>query len=133
MKRSPVVAVLALSLPLGYVDPAAAAVACRGGRFLVGGLPVDAPAIIVEEGRVSLEPTCPPVVGEVKQSKRGTRVRVAWASCQALTGPAGLKATIAGTDCATMTGIFKGRIALCFDLRCDVQRFRQPFIASRAE
>jgi hypothetical protein len=126
------VAVLALSFLLRAVDSGAGAVPCPGGRFLVHDLPINAPAIVVDDARVSVDSVCPPVVGTSRQSRTGTRVRAAWRSCQLLTGPAGLKATIEGADCDTMTGVFKGRVTLCFDGRCDVQRFRQPFTARRA-
>jgi len=106
---------------------------CPGGRFLLHELPFDAVAVVVEGSRVSLDPLCPPTTGQLRGSKKGTEVRATWPSCRALTGPAVLKATISVPDCGAMTGVFKGRLTLCFDGRCDVKRFRQPYSATRAE
>ena len=104
---------------------------CPGGRFMLVDFPLGTIAIAVNGGQVSIDGMCLPVPGRLEPSKTGTKVRATWPSCQALHGSAALKATIDGADCNTMAGVFKSRLALCFDGRCDVQRFRQPFIARR--
>src|SRR5436309_6991814 len=121
-----------LSCVTGIMD-AHAALPCPGGRFLVTQLPFNIIAIVVEGAEVSVDGVCPSIIGRLKGSKRGTDIRATWPSCQALNGPAALKASIGAGDCTTMAGVFKGRVRLCFDGKCNVQRFRQPFSATRGD
>ena len=123
--------VLAMLSCVPAIMDAHAALPCPGGRFLVTQLPFNIIAIVVEGAEVSVDGLCPSIVGRLKGSKRGTDLRATWPSCQALDGPAALKARIGAGDCGTMTGVFKGRVRLCFDGKCNVQRFRQPFSATR--
>ncbi|TMB02010.1 MAG: hypothetical protein E6J70_07335 [Deltaproteobacteria bacterium] len=121
-----------LSCVTGIMD-AHAALPCPGGRFLVTQLPFNIIAIVVEGAEVSVDGVCPSIIGRLKGSKRGTDIRATWPSCQALNGLAALKASIGAGDCTTMAGVFKGRVRLCFDGKCNVQRFRQPFSATRGD
>ena len=105
-------AAVAWAVTAATIPAAAATSPCPGGRFVVPGspllnVPIAEDVVFVGGAVISTASGCPPIVGKVKGSPRGTRVTAKWKNgCGAVPGRFSLKAKLPPT-CDTMTAIFR--------------------------
>ena len=124
------VRLLAVLLCTGWlVDTAGATLPiCPGGQFVVQGptlIPGMGPdgtdAVSYSATLVGIQSGCAAVTGHVRATRKATKVKARWTSCDHLFGPARLSATVDPATCNTMTGVFKAPKA----------RVKVPFVATR--
>ncbi len=88
---------------------------CPNGRFVVlgpklvpGTFAGSEDAVNVTGQTVSIESGCTPILGRVRGTRKGTKVRAKWVlGCDAVAYPMRITATIDPVTCNTMTGYFK--------------------------
>lgn len=117
-----VLATLAL-VPALSTTAAAAEATCNLGRYVVRGKPlVAAPranvgaaaqkesVILLAGDRVSIDGVCPPVLAKVTDTRRGTRVKATWKTCDGIRGPVRLVGVARGEGCRSFNGeLVRGR------------------------
>jgi hypothetical protein len=103
---------------------------CPAGRFIIDGVPLvpGAPADSIDAFEftatkmISLDSGCSPVLGQVRGTKKGTKLRAKWPlGCGAVTLVMRIRATIDNATCNVMTGEF----------RIPKLRLIRPFTAAR--
>ncbi len=86
--------------------------ACPPGRFVVEGRPLigtpaAADAVILAPGdAVSIVSGCPPIAADVRQTRKGARITVAWPRCGAREEVT-LRARLDGRDCRRLRGTLR--------------------------
>src|SRR5215831_7312958 len=97
------VRLLRLFLALCLVGPAAARrpprpAPCADGRFSLRDQPVGASGVpetlVLRDGTIAVEPTCPAVAARIRPTKRATVVRAVWSDCPGVAGRVRLKARL---------------------------------------
>jgi outer membrane protein assembly factor BamB len=76
---------------------------CADGRFP---LMDSRETIVLRDGAVALEPTCPPVAARIRSTRHGTRLRAKWGRCGALRRVR-LKGRIDAATCSVLRGVLR--------------------------
>ena len=82
---------------------------CPDGRFPLydtAAVGTARETIVLRNGTVALEPTCPPVTARIHSTRRGTRVQAAWTGCGG-SRRVRLDARIDAATCSTVRGVVR--------------------------